>query len=1007
MDAIAKLQPHRTIHLQGFNDFGATAALHSASATGFTVSGVFCDAADFAVLVLFDRDDFFGHPRFSYLPDGDFTGITLTFDVTYSGLQPIDSPKFASIDWPYLNVRRADNSLRQIRLFDHATQVGGSYTAASTSFTLVDNGFQPFDRVTLWYQNIAFDYIVPGAMEVEFPLFAQGTGFTHEITVAGVTYSHTEGPGEGSTDVANAMVAALASDPNVNASIGSAAHIVRLVRKQSTGASFVVSSTWGGSVTLWQVTAQTVCASIAAQINSASYSTIGLNAIASGTTVTITARQPGYDGNMIRIYEHHKNNSLYFTPSVRQLSGGSSDATWRVSIDFTAEDCTDVNKMWLTFAPRLADSAEYAASEWSAVFTNWSVTDALDKRPLKVAGPGSVRIEEDDKWAKYVGFWEDAPPYFFSQGRARRAAQMNATATIETHCSVTHDIYVGTRFDFDCGIVEARLDGGAPVPLDCWSWGQSSAESQANARQVRRKLFSNVTPGKHSVEIRLTGTKNVNSQGFYFYLDFIECAVASDVPDAPEMRTDIGVATDYDTDHTYKLAPQRLVWALRKIGFIAPIDHYVGVFWWNQRKRVGGTFPQLTVTFGGTWADGDAIFFTFGATTISKSVFPADTPESIAAHFCYFINGTFVGLWASVLGATLTVTVRSAAPNFGVVFTKSFSSAGGVITDSGSNSLIGGVMSEWVIDETVNPVLNRAARDWHANYYAELAAHGMSAVIAYSQELVLPPDTPPSSVWIQRFPNGEPVLTATGFANKSSAHCAFSPVFRDYIKRVYVETAAQLQTAGLPICLQFGEVLWWFFANVSGMAFYDAYTADEFQNVHGRAMHTFLTGNDDPGVNGYVDANFLRSLLKDHVDAVRAHVLASYPAAQFELLWPLDVNYPEMQQILHYINLPEEWKQKAGSGFDSFLVEGFQFAGVERNLEKVSRCAGYPFEELNWPRANVGYLMGIFNAGWPWEKDFLRGKRKRIPVLKMWAYDHLCLYGRGLPVPDENRYVVS
>jgi len=79
MDPIFKLQPHRTMHLQGFDDYGAAAALWGASDTGFTVSGVFRDMADFAVLVLFQKDDPFGHPRFSYLPDGDLTGLALDF----------------------------------------------------------------------------------------------------------------------------------------------------------------------------------------------------------------------------------------------------------------------------------------------------------------------------------------------------------------------------------------------------------------------------------------------------------------------------------------------------------------------------------------------------------------------------------------------------------------------------------------------------------------------------------------------------------------------------------------------------------------------------------------------------------------------------------------------------------------------------------------------------------------------------------------------------------------
>src|SRR5574341_1339298 len=441
MENIHKLQPNRTVHLQGFSDFGAAAALHSASETGFKVSGVFRDAADFAVLVLSDRDDFFGHARFSYLPDSDYSGIVLTFDLACQNLQPIDSPKFATIDWPYLNCLRTDGTLKQIKLFDHATQVGGSYTAASDTFTLVDNGLQPYDRVTLWYQNLAFDYIVP--------------------------------------------------DP-------------------ATG-----------------VTAAGIVADIRDQINNTNWAALGvlipLTASASGNVLTITAARAGYDGNMIRLYELHKNNNLYFTPSVRQLAGGSSDATWRITIDFSAEGATDLQKDWLTFAPKLADSAAYQDQEWEATFTNWSVNDPQGKRPLKVAGPLSVRIEENDAWVSYTGFWEWAPAQFWSQGRARRAAQGGATATVETHCNAVHDIYLGTRLDFDCGMVEVRLDGGAPVQLDCY-------EPPAKARQVRRKVFSNVSPGQHTIEVRLTGAKNAASQGPYYYFDFLECAVPSDVP---------------------------------------------------------------------------------------------------------------------------------------------------------------------------------------------------------------------------------------------------------------------------------------------------------------------------------------------------------------------------------------------------------------------------------------------------------------------------------------------
>jgi hypothetical protein len=304
-------------------------------------------------------------------------------------------------------------------------------------------------------------------------------------------------------------------------------------------------------------------------------------------------------------------------------------------------------------------------------------------------------------------------------------------------------------------------------------------------------------------------------------------------------------------------------------------------------------------------------------------------------------------------------------------------------------------MGEWVIDETAVPVFNRAARDWHADYFAKLVANGMTCVSAFSQELVLPPDNSPDAVWVQRYPDGSPVETATGFANKLSSHCAFAPPFRNYIQLAYAEVAALMELAGLEARLQFGEVLWWFFPNASGMALYDAHTTAAFQAAHGRPLHLFLMPNDDPSVNGHTDANFLRQTVRDHVAAIRAYVLASHPNAKFEILWPLDVNDPHTRQLNRYTNLPPEWEARTGSGFDTFMVEGFQYAGIERNLDKVRWMAGYPFEVLAWPRECCRYLMGVFNAGWPWVRDAASAKKSGLLMIRIWAIDHLCLLGRA------------
>ena len=35
-----------------------------------------------------------------------------------------------------------------------------------------------------------------------------------------------------------------------------------------------------------------------------------------------------------------------------------------------------------------------------------------------------------------------------------------------------------------------------------------------------------------------------------------------------------------------------------------------------------------------------------------------------------------------------------------------------------------------------------------------------------------------------------------------------------------------------------------------------------------------------------------------------------------------------------------------GSGFDTLMSEGFQYDGINHNLDQAKRCAAYPFAEL-------------------------------------------------------------
>jgi hypothetical protein len=156
-------------------------------------------------------------------------------------------------------------------------------------------------------------------------------------------------------------------------------------------------------------------------------------------------------------------------------------------------------------------------------------------------------------------------------------------------------------------------------------------------------------------------------------------------------------------------------------------------------------------------------------------------------------------------------------------------------------------------------------------------------------------------VWVQRFPDGQPVETATGFGTLNSSQIAFSSGPQNYIAQAHAAMAGLMLAAGLTPKLQFGEILWWFQANAAGMAFYDADTKAAAQVALGQAMATFHTPNDDPSVNSYADANFLRTRLYNYVAAIQSYVLAQCSSAIFELLWPMDVNDPDNCKLLHYI----------------------------------------------------------------------------------------------------------
>ena len=625
-------------------------------------------------------------------------------------MQPIDSPKFNWIDWATLDCIRKDGTTAQVRLWDSATLMSGTFEAATATCTVQTSGHgvQPFDRTTLWYQNLAFDYIVPaGDTSVEFAFFAAGTGTVHSITINGTTYSHTEtnSLGESSADQATALIAAMVSDPYVTAGAGSTSNAVLLtVRAAHDGVAFPVSATDGNApATMKYTSPDFVAAQIGDQVNATDWisanTTHALMASVTGPAITLTAARYGVatvsgtsltvspgstvfsgitagspifvggvpntvasvasptaltlstsagtgtnvpwvaprggrDSNLIELYSLSKTATLLFDAGQYAMSGGSSNVTWTCTLDFTALGIDSLRQCWLTFAPSLVTGA-YSATEWSAVFSNWALAGSSATKKLQVAGPGSVRIEQSDIACVTTGTWTQEAG-FYSKYFASVTADPAATVTITYICQFTHDLWVGTSLYSDRANALVSVDGDSETPLVCLL-------TTSSAVVTRRQARTGIAAGRHTVRLR-------PSMAGYFYFNFLEAVVASDVPDALPARTGISPALDFDTDHSYKLPPARVMWIMDKLGYAGPMNEYLGVFWWNERKQTGAAFSTAAVTFGGTFADGDSIFLTVNGTLLTKSVFPADTPDTIALHFAASINGAFVGVWAWAVG---------------------------------------------------------------------------------------------------------------------------------------------------------------------------------------------------------------------------------------------------------------------------------------------------------------------------------------------------------------------
>ena len=908
MSKLQKLTPDQDLQCY-FRRPSAVAALSQTSTEGFTVSGCWREQFDWAV-VEWNRDNVFEHPVFRNLPDGDLSGLRLSYEDARVNCIPMDSSLYATVDWPYLRVWAdpgTGEKVYWIPLRDHATAVDGSCAPASATFEL-QGAPTGGDYIELAWDQEHYTYQLYG------------------------------------TDTPESAVAALAN-----------------------------------SISTFSETMQ---------------------ATPDGTklTLTLTDSSTGANGNRVGVYGNVHGNvpgnqTENWQPAWQLLSGGASPDRWRIDLDFTSMQgrqdspagpvvdvpMNAVRKMRWTWAADLQPGS-FARSEFAVTVSNWTVSGS--NRDYQVAGLGTWRVEDDDPALRYTGQWTESRGNF-SGGSLRYATEPGASVSHSYQSPQTHHLYLGTRRAPSFASISIQLDHDSPRAVDL----------ELDGEDVLVRLDLGELAGNASHTVTVTHTGDADS---YFYFDFLEVAVPSG--DLPTFLPDsqMTLATDWDTDHSLALPPERTARLIQSLGFTGRANHYTGALWFYELCRPGQQYATATITFSGTAEFGKTTQVSLDGWPFSHVNLIGDTPASLAKAFELLVNEGSTGAWAQADGGVLTFTAR-AMGSAGNGLTLAADTGGSATLDAQvSGALAGGVDASWLTDLTAVPRINRAARDWSQSFCTALNSYGIDVTASFSMELGNGDPSAEAGI-AQCYPDGSPCML-----NTPALQTNFSPASTAFWRQVYLDMADVMAQAGLQPYLQFGEVQWWYFcpptdpANGNwtplengGMPFYDAYTKSTFESQYGQPMQVFMDPSNDP--KPYLqESAFLPGLIGQFTSATMDFVRQSHADARFEVLYPPDTNDAPLTRV---INLPVLWTP---ANLDCFKTENFTYTG-DRNLDKARTSIALPMQ-LGFPPEKSAHLVGIGDFTAPWSKESRLSKGQRVGSVVLFALDQMCLIGYGLPL---------
>ena len=889
-ETLWKLRPDRDLQCYYFQP-SAIAALSETSATGFTVSGCWRSQFDWAV-VEWNRDNVFEYPALRNLPDGDLSGLQLSYQEVRTNCIGFDSTWYPTVAWPYLRIW-ADTG----------------------------DGDRIYEVPLL---KCAQPLSSPSPAKVQFHLQGTPSGGDYiELAWLDQHYNYQLAPG----DTLNSAAAALAAIISANQESG-------MVSASVEGATIILTYLGG----------------------------------------------PGCNGNRIGAYGTvHGAGTESWAPSSAMFQGGVSSAGWQVNLDFgkltdvngapiPPADLTNVRKLRWTWAADVQPAA-FERSEFSVVISEWAV--AGPGQQYQVAGPGSRRIENYSTVLQYTGTWASETGNY--SGGSVHLTNVPGSAVACSYASpLEHALYLGTRALSSGAEATVRVDGSAPIVIGLALEGEDV---------LMRVPLGKQAPGvTHQVTISHTG-----EAGSWLYFDFLEIAApASELPTFPTLfRT--AVATDWDTDHSLALAPERAAWLAHTLGLHGRLNHYVGALRFYELVCDGNQYASTTVTFAGQpeFGPGAMTEITLDGVALQHWNLIGDTAESIATCLEQLINAGSTEVWAMASGRSLTIASRLPG-SAGNSISLSVDTHSSQFTATLADCLAGGKDGTWLTDVASVPRLNRAARDWSLSFFKTLAGYGMTATAAFSMELGNG-DTSTEAGIAQRYPDGTACTV-----NTPATQTNFGPESIAFWQQVYLEMAQTMLEAGLPPYLQFGEVQWWYTAAHGGMPFYDAATASAFQAAYGQPMGVIPSQNTDPAPYPN-ECAFLAALIGQFTDSIMAFVRQNVPQAKFEVLYPADVNNTPLDRLVNYPL--SSWTP---TNLACLKTENFTYTG-DRNLDLARRSIQLP-ASLGFSPAQSSHLVGIADYTTPWAKERSLALAAGVESVVLFALDQLCLIGYGLPL---------